>query len=116
VEATVHVKDNGLFTLNIATVNRLGLINGCGVSFCAEKSLRNCFAIMRDAFGYPLRGGVSGQMFFNCVELARHIIDSTLMRGGIPAGAVKPRSMVFIVAHLPVDDKSPDVYALIQKK
>ena len=117
MEATVHVKDNGLFTLNVSAVKILGVDSGGSVTLCAEKSSRNCFAIMKDDGGYCLRCGEYGQMFFNCASLARHVIDKSLERGGVPAGAVKPRSMVFIVASLPVDDgENSGVFALIRKK
>lgn len=115
MKPTVHIKYDGLFTFNRRAVEHLGL--STGVSFCSEKSSRNCFAVMRDDTGYKLRRTEWDQMLFNNSALAKHIIDLTLERCPLPAGAEKPCSMVFVIAKLPVDDgDNKDVYALIQKK
>jgi len=56
-------------------------------------------------------------MVFNNVALAKHIIDTTWKRMAVPALALRPVSMTFKIALLPVDDyKNKDVFALIQKK
>lgn len=113
---TVHIKYDGLFTFNRSAVEHLGLSGG-GVSFCVEKSSRNCFAVMCDDAGYKLRRTEWDQMLFNNSALAKHIIDLTLERTPLPAGAEKPCSMVFVIAKLPVDDgENNGVFALIRKK
>lgn len=114
-DPSVHVRYDGLFTFNRSAVKHLGL--NSGVSFCVEKSSRNCFAVMRDDNGYCLRRTTAGQMLFNNYSLARNIINSTFERCPLPAGVEKPKSVVFVIASLPVDDgENKDVYALIQKK
>jgi hypothetical protein len=54
---------------------------------------------------------------FNCVGLARHVIDTTWdSLISHPVGAVKPESMVFRIARLPLDDgKNKDVFALLRR-
>lgn len=112
---TVRVKYGGLFTFNHAAVVHLGLCTG--VSFCADSSSRNCFAVMSDYAGYLLRRTEVGQMLFNNSALAKHIIDLTLERSPLPAGVEKPKSMVFVIASKPVDDgENSGVFALIRKK
>lgn len=118
---TLCIKRGGLFILNRSAVRHLNLFDDkkkeySGVSFCAEASSRNCFAILRDDSGWCLRSAVSGQAVFNNSSLARHIIDTTWDRDSHAVGCDKPTSMVFKIALLPVDDKNKDVFALIQKK
>jgi hypothetical protein len=115
MKPTVHIKSDGLFTFNRRAVEHLGL--STGVSFCVEKSSRNCFAVMRDDSGYKLRKTNCGRLLIDNSALAKHIINLTLERCPLPAGVEKPKSVVFVIALLPVDDgDNKDVYALIQKK
>lgn len=115
MEPTVVVKDSGLFILNRSAMGILGGV--VGVSFCEEKSSRNCFAIMGDKEGFLLHATSCGRMMFNNVKLARHIISCTVMRMSLPAGAVVPKKVLFHVARVSVDDdKNKGVFALILKK
>ena len=115
MEPTVVVKDSGLFILNRSAMDILG--GASGVSFCEEKSSRNCFAVMGDEGGFRLHATSCGRMLFNNVKLARHIIGCTVMRMALPAGAVAPGHVVFRVASVSVDDdKNKGVFALILKK
>lgn len=114
----LHVKYSGLFCINRDGVTQLGLKKDSGVSFCTEKSSNNCFAVLRDdASGWKTRPAVCGSVVFNNVKLARHIIDSTWGKVFHSAGEVKPLSLTFNIATLPVDeDKNKNVFALIEKK
>lgn len=109
----LHIKSMGLFEFNRSAVAILGK----SVSFCEDKSSRNCFAVMRDVDGYALREDNYGRMQFNNISLARHVIDKTWERDGHAADVKKPQSMTFLVAQLPVDDvENKDTFALIRKK
>ena len=115
------IRASGLFVLNRAAVNHIGCISvkHTGVVFCAENSSRDCFAISADESkdAYSLRPLKCGEMSFNNVQLARHIMEKTLQRNPLPAGAVAPKSMIFKIAARPVDDdKNSGVFALIRKK
>lgn len=112
-EATVYVRDTGRFEFNYVAVERLGT----NVSLCAEKSSRNCFAVMRNGGDFELSYQGGRRMAFYCAPLANHVIDSTWERDVHAADAKKPQSMTFVIASLPVDDgENKDVFALIRKK
>lgn len=117
-EPVLSIKNNGLFVLNHLAVSLLKADKG-GVSFCAEKSSRNCFAIMFDDSkeGYALRELKAKERCFNNVTLARHIIEATKQRIPLPAGSEYPSVFHFRIASKPVDDdKNSHIFALIYKK
>jgi hypothetical protein len=122
IAPSLHIKHNGLICFNRAAVQHLSLYDEnkkeySGVTFCTEKSSRNCFAVMRDDAGWKLRSAVCGQMIFNNVSLAKYILDATLQRSPCAVGVVKPESLTFKIATQSVDDdKNKDVFALIRKK
>lgn len=110
---SVHIKYTGQIEFNHSAMELLGR----RVSFCAEKSSRNCFAVMRDVEGYEMRDAYGRRGVFNNASLARHLIDKTWERDVHAADARRPQSMVFIIASLPVDDtENKDTFALIRKK
>ncbi len=116
VESRVRVSCDGLVVFNRSAVLRLGLEEGCGVSFCEDVSMRDCFAVGRDdGKGYVLRGDGYGRLMFNCVELTRHVIRSSVVRMALPAGAVVPTYVVFVVARVAVEENG-NIFALIMKK
>jgi hypothetical protein len=123
-EPTIRFTYAGVVYLNRHAVRVLNLIEKGNkgyspVLICREPKAKHNFGIFKDAGGWVLRDGASGGVMFNCVGLARHIIDATWdMPGACHAvGSVKPRSMVFRVAAKPWDDdKNRDVYALLRKK
>lgn len=113
-DATVHIKYTGHFEFNRVAVQRLGK----RVSLCAEKSSRNCFAVMRDDGGHEMHDlGVSERMGFSNSSLAKHVLDKTWERDIHAADVKMPSGMTFLIAAMPVDDgENKDVFALIRKK
>jgi hypothetical protein len=116
VDARVRVSVDGLVVFNRSAVMRLGLEDGCGVSFSEDVSSRNCFAVGRDdERGYVLRGDGYGRLMFNCVELSRHVLRCSVVRMALAAGSVVPSYVVFVVAGMPIEENS-NIFALIMKK
>ncbi len=113
----LRVKYSGLIAINRCGARHLEIKKDSFISFCSDKSSQGCFAVMKDNSGWQLRPAICGQLEFNNVKLARHILDATWEREGHAVGAAKPKSMTFHIALLPLDeDKNKNVFALIQKK
>ena len=121
-QPTVRFTDKGVVFFNRAAIKHLKLCDRSGyygVSICRDNKCPSDFSVMRDDdCGWRLRSATAGGGVFNCVGLARHVIDQTWERcRSHPVGAVKPRSWVFRIARLPIDDdKNSNVFALIRKK
>lgn len=125
-EPTVRFTDKGVVCFNKAAVKHLKLRHHnefkdfYGVSICRDKDRPSEFAVVRDdKDGWKLRSdGPGGAALFNCVALARHVIDVTWEKCiAHSADCAKPRNWVFKIARLPLDDgKNSEVFALIRKK
>ena len=124
-EPTVRFTNMGLVHFNKAAVKHLGLCDKKGiygiVNICRDRKNKADFGVFVDSEGWQLRKESSGGSVFNNVGLARHVIDATWERCQSHAvgavGAVKPSSVVFRIARLPLDDdKNKDVFALLRKK
>lgn len=121
-EPTVRFTFKGVVFFNKCAVKHLGLYdkkNGYSiVSICRDLKTKSDFGVFKDSEGWCLRKGTAGGCLFNNVGIARHVIDATWDRCVSHAmGAVKPKSVVFRIARLPLDDgKNKDVYALLRKK
>jgi hypothetical protein len=115
---SIRVTWKGLFAINKSAVKLLKLEEKNGVSIGYDKKKINDFVIFKDdKEGWRIRKGWSGSMLFNSCGLAKHVIEATWRNGeGHQAGATMPRSVMFLVARVCVDDKNKDVYALIRKK
>jgi hypothetical protein len=74
--------------------------------------------VCKDEEGWALRKITEGRVAFNCVGLANHVIDATWDSFiSHPMASVKPESMSFRLARLPLDDgKNSDVFALLRRK
>ncbi len=112
---------SGLIYLNKHAIKHLHLKNGKGflsVHICHDKSCRGEFFIMKDDDGWCLRRGPGGGGVFNNIKLVHHVIDATWERcQSHPVAAVKPKSLTFKIAHLPIDDdRNKNVFALLRKK
>ena len=112
----------GLVTFNKAAVKHLDLYDKTKNSYaiiniCRDKDSRCDFGVFKDTEGWQLRKAWGGTAIFNNVGLARHVIDATWERGIRAVGTVKPTSIIFRIAKLPLDDdKNKDVFALLRKK
>jgi hypothetical protein len=122
-EPTIRVTVKGVVFFNKAAVKHLGLYDKkkdvyAVVNICRDIKCKSDFGIFKDVEGWPLRKAPAGGAIFNNVGLARHVIDATWERCvSHPVGALKPYSVVFRIARLPLDDgKNKDVYALLRKK
>jgi hypothetical protein len=120
-EPTVRFTNKGLVFFNNIAVKHLKLWskkNGyVPVHICRDLKDKSNFGVFVDATGWCLRRGPAGGAVFNCVGLARHVIDVTWERGVHCAGTKKWASYVFRIASLPLDDdKNRDVYALLRRK
>ena len=121
-EPTVRFTNMGLVCFNKAAVKHLGLCDKKGVyaviNICRDRKIHSDFGVFVDSEGWQLRKESSGGAVFNNVGLARHVIDATWERCQSHAvGSVKPSSVVFRIARLPLDDdKNKDVFALLRKK
>jgi len=121
-EPTVRFTVKGVVTFNKAAVRHLQLYDKkedtyAVVNICRDTKCKSDFGIFKDSEGWQLRKEREGAVF-NCVGLANHIIDMTWDRCvSHPVDAVKPCSVVFRIARLPLDDgKNKDVFALLRKK
>ena len=119
---SISFTHRGVIVINKSAVLHLKLYDkktgkyGC-VSICKDNDNPQDFSIMRDAEGWQLRGDKSGAAVFNSVRLARHVIDTTWESKIVAVGTVKPKSWLFKIALLPLDDdKNSEVYALIRDK
>ncbi len=119
-EPAIRFTNKGVVYLNHSAVKHLGLNADSGfspVSICRDNKNHADFGIFKDSEGWCLRCGPGDGAMFNNVGLARHVIDATWDRCSHVVGAVKPCSMVFRIARLPLDDgKNKDVFALLRKK
>lgn len=119
-EPTIRFTNKGVVYLNHSAVKHLSLHNDSGfysVSICRDDKNHADFGIFKDTEGWCLRSGPGDGAMFNNTGLARHVIDATWDRCSHVVGAVKPCSMVFRIARLPLDDgKNKDVYALLRRK
>jgi hypothetical protein len=118
---TVRFFYKGVVMFNVAAVKHLKLYDKnsgyARVSVCHDKEKPGDFSVTCDGEGWQLRENGHGEAVFNSVGLARHVIDLTWERCSHAADGVKPRSWVFRIARLPLDDdKNKNVYALIRKK
>jgi hypothetical protein len=115
-EPTIRFTWRGMVYLNRAAVVHLHLSSG-GVEICYDKDSPADFSITRSDSGWVLRKSTAGAVAFNSVGLSRHVIDKTWERCSHVVGAVKPLSLSFRIARLPLDDgKNKDVFALLRKK
>ena len=123
-QPSVRFTHKGVVCFNKAAVKHLGLHDKKSgkyaiVNICREKDDPSNFGVFKDTEGWQLRNAFADGAIFNNVGLARFIIDTTWDRKGSchGVGAVKPQSMVFRIARLPMDDgKNKDVFALLRKK
>lgn len=120
-EPTVRFTNAGVVFFNKAAVKHLGLHdkkNGYAIiNICRDRKVPSDFGVFKDTEGWQLRKEASGGAVFNNVGLARHVIDATWERTCHAAGVVKPGSVIFRIARLPLDDdKNKDVFALLRKK
>ena len=121
-EPTARFTYTGLVSFNKASVQHLGLHDKKKdsytiVNICRDRDNPADFGVFKDTEGWQLRKAWGGTAIFNNVGLARHVIDATWGRCNHGAGAVKPTSIVFRIAKLPLDDdKNKDVFALLRKK
>ena len=120
-EPTVLFTSKGLISFNHTAVVHLQLMNKKGyfsVSICRDPKCPSDFSVCKDEEGWKLRKASAGRAVFNCVGLARHVIDTTWESFiSHPVGVLKPGTMVFRIARLPLDDlKNRDVFALLRRK
>jgi hypothetical protein len=122
-EATVRFTYRGVVFFNHAAVMFLKLLKKgkegyFSVHICRDLKNKSDFGVFKDEEGWKLRRGSGGGAVFNCVGLARHVIDATWdVCRSHPVGAVKPTSYVFRIAREPWDDeKNKDVFALLRRK
>ena len=122
-EPTVRFTHAGVVFFNKAAIKHLNLIMDkkkgvyAIINICREKGDRYNFGVFVDVEGWQLRRAPADGAIFNNVGLARHVIDMTWERCTHVVGAVKPLSVIFRIARLPLDDdKNKDVYALLRKK
>jgi hypothetical protein len=122
-EPTVRITSTGVVCFNHLAVRVLKLTEKgkkgySPVLFMRGVKDKSDFGVFRDPTGYQLRpANNSGGVMFNCVGLARHIIDATWDRSSHVPGAKKWDSYVFRIARKPLDDdKNKDVYALLRRK
>lgn len=124
-EPAVHFDKRGVIYFNKAAVKHLSLAdhkNYFSVSVCRDPKHPHDFFVLRDDDnGWQLRGAEGGGVRFNSASLANHVIDTTweMQCQKLPAGTIpiKPTSMGFRIARLPVDnEKNSNVFALIRKK
>ena len=120
-EPTVRFTYLGVVFFNKSAVSHLGLYDKksgtyCSVHICRDVKNKADFGVFKDGEGWLLRKDRDGAVF-NSAGLARHVIDATWDRCCHAVGAVKPSSMVFRIARLPLDDdKNKDVFALLRNK
>lgn len=120
-EPTARFTSAGVVFFNKAAVKHMGLYdkkNGYAVvNICRDRKNPADFGVFKDTEGWQLRKEASGGAVFNNVGLARHVIDATWEKMCHAADAVKPSSVIFRIARLPLDDdKNKDVFALLRKK
>jgi hypothetical protein len=121
-EATIRFTYSGVVCLNHAAVIFLKLIESgkkgySPIHLCKDPKNPGDFGVFKDPSGWVLRKNSTGGAVFNCVGLARYIIDATWNRSSHVPGAKKWDSYVFRIARKPLDDdKNKDVYALLRKK
>jgi len=122
---TIRFLRSGVIFLNKSAVNHLKLFDHktkilSGVSFFQDTKNHVDFSICKDSKGWVLRhaGEKSGCVIFNNAIFARYIIKMTWEERIVHAvDAVKPSSLSFQIALLPLDDdKNKDIYALLRKK
>jgi hypothetical protein len=105
---------------NKAAVKHLGLYEKgvyASVQICRDLKVKSDFGVFKDPEGWQLRKDHEGIAVFNSMGLAQHVIDATWERWCHAVGDVKPRSLTFVIARLPLDDdKNKDVFALLRKK
>ena len=121
-EPTVRFTVKGVVFFNKCAIKHLELYDKkkdsyATINLCRDKKDKADFGVFKDFEGWCLRKGTAGGAIFNNVGLARHVIDTTWDRCvSHPVNAVKPRSVVFKIARLPLDDgKNKDVFALLRK-
>jgi hypothetical protein len=123
-EATIRFTYSGVVCFNHAAVIFLKLIESgkkgySPIHLCKDPKNPGDFGVFKDPSGWVLRKNSTGGAVFNCVGLARYIIDATWNRQGVchPVSSVKPFSYVFRIARKPWDDgKNKDVFALLRRK
>jgi hypothetical protein len=120
-EPAIRFDSTGAISLNKYAIKHLKLRIAKSlfpVSICRDTKCHSEFSITKDLDGWVLREDHWGRAVFNCAELSRYVIDETWNRtGSHGVGVEKPRSIVFRIARMPVDDdKNKDVFALLRKR
>jgi hypothetical protein len=121
-EPTVRFTKSGVVLFNKCAVKHLelkGKNEYASVNFGHDSRYKSDFNVFKDTEGWQLRAnkGTAGGAIFNNVALARHIIDVTWAMNNHAVGIEKPRSVVFRIARLPLDDgENKNVFALLRKK